>query len=512
LELTIFDNIIFGPLQPWQAANQNEQRFSDLVRQAGRSLPGTASDLNKKLSALLQDYPDTRKHINKSTNTTLPLYLYSVQLPRHFNSTTEYYSLLMQNSALHFMQLLTTAIDATQHDDEAYYLVNTSLDKIKYMAAGAATELESRNLKGIPDYKTHNSVATLEAVSRNTHFIFYNAMQHSIRLFFDLQKRYEQYVKATETEEQFYIQTIKENYPEQSPIEPTVFYFEWKVQKLIDSPEYSLDAALQLLDEIKQSEETNKATNANTSLENYIFAHSFDVNLEELQVANLANFATSAKYFEQVKHRITNQVNSLTYGHQRFDVVTTALNEIAFYKQQDLQAQSALSKLQHWLSIQAEAYKGNLSNSFAVVQGSGEGQPHTAVPLTKTDKTSLEDLKQQTQEFLKHFSGYNIQQQKIMTEPDYNRLLEYTFYLIEHETLPKEIKQIPTIGLSGNHIRYTYYQMHKQFYGSNEIKAFWIDFLQKVFKQLSSQDWQTIKTKFSTKPAKYDQDISKMNS
>ena len=512
MELTIFDNIIFGPLQPWQAANQNEQRFSDLVRQAGRSLPGTTDDLNKKLSALLQDYPDTHKHISKSINTTLPLYLYSVQLARHFNSATEYYSLLMQNSSLHFLQLLTAAIDATQHEDEAYNLVNTSLDKIKYIAAGAAAELHRRCFDMTPDYHANNNVATLEVVDRNTHFVLYAAKQHSTRLFFDMQKRYEEHVKATETEEQFYLQTLKEDFPDQSPIEPTVFYFEWKVQKLLVNPEYSLDAALQLLDEIKQSEESHKATTANTSLENLIFVNIFDVDVKELQVANLANFATSAKYFDQVKQRITNQLNTLTYGHQRFDVITTALNEIIFYKQQDQQVQSALSKLQQWLSIQAEAYKGNLSNSFAVVHGPGEGHPVKATPLTKTDKTAVEDLKQQAQEFLKHFSGYNTQQYKIMTEPDYNRLIQYTFHLIEHETLPDEIKPIPTIGLSGNHIRYTYYQMHKQFYGSNEIKAFWIDFLQKVFKQLSSQDWQTLKTKFSTKPAKYDQDISNMNS
>ncbi len=133
-------------------------------------------------------------------------------------------------------------------------------------------------------------------------------------------------------------------------------------------------------------------------------------------------------------------------------------------------------------------------------------------PLHKTNKTTLDAQRQQAQEFLKHFSGHNVQQQKIMRDADYNRLLQYTFHLIEHQKLPKDIKQIPTIGLSGNHIRYTYYQMHKAFYGTNEIKAIWIDFLQQVFQQLSSQDWRTLKTKFSTKLAKYQHDIKSMAS
>ena len=70
-----------------------------------------------------------------------------------------------------------------------------------------------------------------------------------------------------------------------------------------------------------------------------------------------------------------------------------------------------------------------------------------------------------------------------MSETDFKRLIDYTFHLIETEKLPKGIKQIPQIEISTQHIRYTYYLIHKGLYGTQGIKKEWIDFLHQVFKQ-----------------------------
>ena len=96
-------------------------------------------------------------------------------------------------------------------------------------------------------------------------------------------------------------------------------------------------------------------------------------------------------------------------------------------------------------------------NSFAVPAPDDDHAVKKSKPLPILDKTAINKLKSDAQEFLKHYSGHNVYQDMIMTKPDFNRLLEYTYYLIEHEKLPSEIKQIPKIQLSANHIRYTYY-------------------------------------------------------
>jgi hypothetical protein len=54
--------------------------------------------------------------------------------------------------------------------------------------------------------------------------------------------------------------------------------------------------------------------------------------------------------------------------------------------------------------------------------------------------------------------------------------------------------------------------MHQSFYGTKEIKPSWISFLKAVFSQFDIQEWGTLKTKFSVKPAKYDHDLRILNS
>ena len=511
MNLTIFDSIIYGALQPWQPANENEQSFSDLLSHTGRTEPVTIGQLNKALKGLLRDFKNLYYPINTNSETGLEQFLYKNCLPESFNNVTEYYLLLMQCSALQFLFEINTSVNAATNEIDAYYIVNTALEKLKYIAAGAATELLRQKLTATPNYKAKNNLTGAQTLKRNTHFILYAVKQHSIRLFFELQTRFEPYIKAFEAEDHFYLHTLKEALPENPTLKPTVLYFDWKANKMFKTNPFSLEPALQLLSEIKAQNEKGIAAEIITGIENFIFANIFDVAIESVEIVFLTNDTTSSKYFEQVKQITTEQVNRLTYGHQRFDLISTALNKISFLHSQDHQKTSALSKLQQWLTLQAEAYKGNLSNSFAVASDEEKIKLKKGKPLPKADKTLVDDFKHQAQEFLKHFSGYNTQQNKIMSEPDYNRLIEYTFHLIEHEKLPKEIKQIPTIALSGNHIRYTYYQMHKAFYGTNEIKTVWIDFLHKVFKQLSTQNWNTLKTKFSAKPGNYDHDINVLN-
>ncbi|MBY0425203.1 MAG: hypothetical protein K2Q22_06170 [Cytophagales bacterium] len=123
---------------------------------------------------------------------------------------------------------------------------------------------------------------------------------------------------------------------------------------------------------------------------------------------------------------------------------------------------------------------------------------------------NIYEMKKVAEKYLAYLHGNNLQKTKIMQNNDYERLLEYTFHLIENETLPENIKKISQLNIPSGYIRYTYYLIHKELYTTKAIKTQWIDFLQQVFVEFKDTDWQTIKTKFSTKPNLYETDILKM--
>jgi len=93
-----------------------------------------------------------------------------------------------------------------------------------------------------------------------------------------------------------------------------------------------------------------------------------------------------------------------------------------------------------------------------------------------------------------------------MEDVDFERLIEYTEYLIKNDALPNSVKAIPHINISNEFIRYTFYLIHKRIYGTNRIKPIFIDFLQTVFTQFKNTNYSTTKTKFSVKPPQYDTD------
>jgi len=130
--------------------------------------------------------------------------------------------------------------------------------------------------------------------------------------------------------------------------------------------------------------------------------------------------------------------------------------------------------------------------------------------LPKQPQGNHMEMKKVAEKYLAYLQGNNLQKTQIMQGNEYDRLLEYTFHLIEFETLPKNIKKISQLNIPSGYIRYTYYLIHKELYTTKAIKTQWIDFLQQVFFEFKDTDWQTIKTKFSTQPNLYETDLRKM--
>jgi len=189
LEAAVLNSIIFGTLQPWQKINQGVQILSDLLQITGTDTPATVAELNTKLQILLRDHSGLYKPFSPSSKESLPTAFYKLPLPDYFNTTTEYYSLVVQCGELHYLYQLQESIDNTSHYTEAYYYTNTALNTIKYIADCAASELKRQNFSGAPDYSPGTNTTVEEELSRNTHFILYVTKLTAFKLFFEIQKR-----------------------------------------------------------------------------------------------------------------------------------------------------------------------------------------------------------------------------------------------------------------------------------------------------------------------------------
>ncbi|MFA6924389.1 MAG: hypothetical protein WC223_09070 [Bacteroidales bacterium] len=131
--------------------------------------------------------------------------------------------------------------------------------------------------------------------------------------------------------------------------------------------------------------------------------------------------------------------------------------------------------------------------------------------IPETEKTTIEKNKEIAKEFLLCLNGNNFLKQKIMSDKDFERLMEYTYYLIEYESLPKEINPLPHINISVEFIRKTYEQLHKRIYGKKK-RQYWIDFLHEVFIQFESWDKETTNKNFATYRGQYEEDLKKLTS
>ncbi len=120
-----------------------------------------------------------------------------------------------------------------------------------------------------------------------------------------------------------------------------------------------------------------------------------------------------------------------------------------------------------------------------------------------------EEKEQAVREILNPLNGCNPQGEKIMTIPDFNRLIDYTLHLVLTGILPERIIIIPQTRISSKHIRYTYYRLHLKLFGKiSPYRGNFVFFLHASFSQFKNIECSTTSSKFSDKPASYYSDFS----
>lgn len=119
--------------------------------------------------------------------------------------------------------------------------------------------------------------------------------------------------------------------------------------------------------------------------------------------------------------------------------------------------------------------------------------------INKKSVYDIENITEQAVEILKEvFSGKNRFKQKIMTDQDYRRLLEYTIDLIENDKLPEINSQIPKIKLTDQFILTTYRKIYDLLEKDTNRRKLFTIFINNCFGQFQKGSFSVVNYMNST--------------
>jgi hypothetical protein len=117
------------------------------------------------------------------------------------------------------------------------------------------------------------------------------------------------------------------------------------------------------------------------------------------------------------------------------------------------------------------------------------------------------DYEEVISRILAPLDGLNHSNIRIMSEANFRQLVEYTTHLAIIDSVPTIDKPFPELAISTRHIRYTFYRLHKELFGTSKIRPAFIDFLHTAFSQFDNWEWLTTKAQFSIAPKSYKKDF-----
>src|SRR5690606_19076427 len=293
-----------------------------------------------------------------------------------------------------------------------------------------------------------------------------------------------------------------------------------RAQVIADSQDFQEMKAIELIAELHQflpkDLQNYKLQNAITALENRLYIERHIENPGKHTFEELYSSHLTDNILRTVKAQHKEQLESYTYGHERFEILEELAESIQLpsfnsSEQPNPLRNSIPRRLKKWFDTQMDLYRNHLTEAFPTTHiGKGPKEVSTT-PKAKKERADYGTQKSIARRYLHFLSGNNPQQNKIMPEDDYNRMLRYVDALIETGQVPDGIKPIPQTGVSTGMIRYTFYLIHKELYTTRPIRQPWIDFLLTVFAQFQDSTHSTTKTKLSAKPPKCQHDMRDMS-
>lgn len=153
-----------------------------------------------------------------------------------------------------------------------------------------------------------------------------------------------------------------------------------------------------------------------------------------------------------------------------------------------------------------ELYKGV---AFARFINELREERYSLSGLPQIDPLATNSIRQSVMNALQPLYGNNFTGQKIMTQTEFDRLTKYTFYLVEQEDLPPNIKPISRTGISSEFIRKTFEALHTNIHGKKRRK-YWFEFIHKVFSQFNDVSIDTTVKHFTYYSGSFEKDREKL--
>jgi hypothetical protein len=322
IDLSIYNRILFGDLRPWLKENQSEEKFQQKLNPSFRATKGDITAFEKAINTALKDHPallteedyilEIEEDKIKMTAVKDEIFepLIDIDIPPHFNYKTEFYYYLIKNEGTRLMNNLNKAVQVCGNENEAKFLINTTLLKVKTFLKDTATHLKqigySDNLRFDELPKDKN-----EAQKKITSYILSALETTLMRLLLEMQQTFDAFISSKIlTEDEIYISILGRTPPSTEVHKLNVGMNDFKVKRYINTGDYSKEKTLDLINDSKEivarhySQKTTHKEAANRkalllsniqALENlyfvreFVFAESNAEILEKFEEQNLPN-------------------------------------------------------------------------------------------------------------------------------------------------------------------------------------------------------------------------------
>ncbi|MBX7141430.1 MAG: hypothetical protein K1X63_10170 [Chitinophagales bacterium] len=397
IELSTYHAILFGGLRPWLQPNRSLELFKQKLTNDFRFEHGNIRTYEKARAAALKEYEllsndeevileidETKTSGNVSA---LPVVSALINLhgTPHYNFKTEFYYFLIQNEGTRFIHYLSNAVEGYATENLAVFLVNTTLDKIKFYLAETNRAIKANAFDENLPFDLDTRPET-KAERKDRDFILRFLHITLIRLYLEIQHLFPQYLQApAKSENDLMLQYVGDDITKSKLKQDYTKLNDLIIKRFIQEGKYSKDKALQLIDKSKERLNYFAATPAVHSemssvkhiflqnilaLENLIFIHEFALADENTTYETLISDKYADEIFTAATTNMLDNIESENLPTKRLEIISAEENRLAFINTKlEIMISGYLTSLPRkvlaWLSSQRDYVNANMHIDFS---------------------------------------------------------------------------------------------------------------------------------------------------
>jgi hypothetical protein len=264
IDLGIYNRILFGDLRPWLDTNKSDTKFQQKLSPSFRVPKGGAEAFDKAISNALRDHPfllvdddyifEIEEDKIKFSSVKDEIYepLIDIDIPPHFNYKTEFYYYLIKNEGTRLMNNLNKALQVCSNENEAKFLINSTLIKVQTFLKDTARHLKelsyTDNLRfdELPKGKT-------EAQKKISDYILSTLQTTLIRILLEMQETFAAFITTKIlNEDEIHISLLGKTPPSVALVKINVGMNDFKVKRYINTGDYSKEKTLDYINDSKE--------------------------------------------------------------------------------------------------------------------------------------------------------------------------------------------------------------------------------------------------------------------